>query len=35
MFYLMTADKKQHRYPLSFFIYNDTVTPYVLFDDGR
>ena len=27
MFYLMTADKKQHRYPLSFFIYITTLLP--------
>ena len=37
-FYLKTGDKKQQCYPLHFIwrrvIKNDSVTPYVLFDNG-
>ena len=35
-FYLMKADKKRQCNPLCFNLTkNDSVTPYVLFDDGR
>ena len=37
MFFFMTTNKKQQRYPLCFFswrpIKNDSVTPYALFHD--